>query len=257
MASQEDDVRPLDKITSSKAFTDATEGISVKTTSYESFLDGSKKSTFDCVLLTFMKAVSCDDLEMKQDYYDFYTMAPIIHYAVAKKEQDEEELKGVTTYLRKTCDKKLMTDDALMLGDLTNMEEDVKSLVSGISQMKAKYEELKSQTVVPAFSKFDKDGNGTIDPKELGQLSKDLGQEITEEQIEEAMKELDLNGDGVVDLEEFSRWYFTGMKSYGGVMKGLLQTKNSTLTIFDVLAKENITKIINEDKTMTKHRVKI
>jgi hypothetical protein len=54
------------------------------------------------------------------------------------------------------------------------------------------------------------------------------------------MKELDLNGDGVIDLEEFTRWYFTGMKSYGGAMKGLLQAKSSTLTIFDVLAKENI-----------------
>ena len=48
------------------------------------------------------------------------------------------------------------------------------------------------------------------------------------------MKDLDLNGDGVIDLEEFSAWYFTGMKSYskgkrtmlklGGLGKGLLDS---------------------------------
>lgn len=33
--------------------------------------------------------------------------------------------------------------------------------------------------------------------------------------------------------------------------------RNQTSTIFDVLAKEDIQKIINEDKSMTKHRIKI
>lgn len=71
------------------------------------------------------------------------------------------------------------------------------------------------------------------------------------------MKDLDMNSDGVIDLEEFSRWYFTGMKSYAGTTRGLFQMKNSAYTVFDVLGKQNIQKIIDEDKTMTKHRVKI
>ena len=67
MASEEDDVYPFDKIISSKAYTDneSSNKYFIKTTSYEKFLDGTKVDTFDCVLLTFMKAVSCDDLEMK------------------------------------------------------------------------------------------------------------------------------------------------------------------------------------------------
>lgn len=54
------------------------------------------------------------------------------------------------------------------------------------------------------------------------------------------MKDLDLNGDGVIDEEEFSRWYFSGMKAYNGEKKSMIQMRNQTSTIFDVLAKEDI-----------------
>lgn len=67
LASAEDDVYPFDKIVSSSAFqnNEAAKKFVVKTTTYEKFLDGSKEDMFDFVLLTFMKAVSSDDLEMK------------------------------------------------------------------------------------------------------------------------------------------------------------------------------------------------
>lgn len=71
------------------------------------------------------------------------------------------------------------------------------------------------------------------------------------------MKDLDLNGDGVVDQAEFSRWYFTGMKSYNSNTRSMLQMRNQTSTIFDILAKEDIMKLLHEDQTMTKHKVKI
>jgi Ca2+-binding EF-hand superfamily protein len=35
--------------------------------------------------------------------------------------------------------------------------------------------------VKPSYDKFDKDGNGTIDLNELGQLSAELGQPLSEE----------------------------------------------------------------------------
>jgi Ca2+-binding EF-hand superfamily protein len=57
-----------------------------------------------------------------------------------------------------------MSDEPISFGDLNNAEECVTGLASGLSQMKAKFEQIKSENVVPAFSKFDKDGNGTIDP---------------------------------------------------------------------------------------------
>ena len=67
------------------------------------------------------------------------------------------------------------------------------------------------------------------------------------------MVDLDLNGDGVIDKKEFSRWFFTGMKAYNGNTRNMLQLRNQTSTIFDILAKEEIQNLIKEDKTMTKH----
>ena len=117
--------------------------------------------------------------------------------------------------------------------------------------------EIFDGTVKKAFDKFDKDGNGTIDSKELQELSAMLGQPLTDEQLEGALKDLDLNGDGVIDTKEFARWYFTGMKAYNGATRSMLQMRNQTSTIFDVLAKDDIQKILKDDKSMTKHRIKI
>jgi len=66
-----------------------------------------------------------------------------------------------------------------------------------------------------AFNNFDTNKSGNIDKSELAALSKILGHELTEEQLDTALKDLDLNEDGVIDFDEFARWYFTGMKCYG------------------------------------------
>lgn len=76
--------------------------------------------------------------------------------------------------------------------------------------------------VSPAFAKFDKDNSGAIDKEELGLLSKELGTELTEDQLNAALVDLDMNKDGVIDLKEFSRWYFTGMKPFNGSRRTLL-----------------------------------
>lgn len=52
---------------SSKAFTDhdSAKNYVIKSTTYEKFLDGKMKDSFEVVLLVFMGAISSDDLEMK------------------------------------------------------------------------------------------------------------------------------------------------------------------------------------------------
>lgn len=47
------------------------------------------------------------------------------------------------------------------------------------------------------------------------------------------------------------------MKSYNGSTRSMIQIRNQTTTLFDVMAKEDIKKLLAEDKSMTKHRLKI
>jgi hypothetical protein len=52
-------------------------------------------------------------------------------------------------------------------------------------------------------------------------LCSELGFELDGDQVAEAMKDLDLNGDGVIDIKEFARWWFSGMKSYSNVKRNM------------------------------------
>lgn len=224
LASHDDDFQPWDKIVTSKAFSDHEKfkHYELKSTTYEKFLEGKMKDDFDVVLLVFMGAVSADDLEMKQDYYDYYTKVPIVHFSFAKLKQDKEEMNGVSQYLKKTCEKSLFKGSPLLFEDLNDTDSCVGSLYSDLSDLNDKKNEVYTSFVEPSYNKFDKDGNGTIDLQELGMLAKELGQPLNEEQLQEAMTDLDLNGDGVIDKKEFSRWYFTGMKAYNGDTRNML-----------------------------------
>lgn len=51
--------------------------------------------------------------------------------------------------------------------------------------------------ILEAFKVFDKDNSGKISPAELRQVMSNLGEKLSDEEVEEMMKEADLNGDGV------------------------------------------------------------
>lgn len=92
--------------------------------------------------------------------------------------------------------------------------------------------------VKKTFSKYDTDGSGSIDKDELAVLCKELGCELDEDQLEEALIDLDLNKDGVIDFDEFSRWYFTGMKPYNGTRRSMLKIGKHTASVFNALAEK-------------------
>ena len=62
------------------------------------------------------------------------------------------------------------------------------------------------EVVCPAFAKFDKDGSGSIDNQEVLDLLQgpDIQNLCSMEAIEAAVKEIDANGDGEIDYEEFT-----------------------------------------------------
>ena len=59
------------------------------------------------------------------------------------------------------------------------------------------------------FKKFDKDGSGYLDTKELDALFRTLGVTLSKNELETAVFVLDKNGDGHVSQEEFVRWWET------------------------------------------------
>ncbi|OMJ80243.1 hypothetical protein SteCoe_19560 [Stentor coeruleus] len=54
-----------------------------------------------------------------------------------------------------------------------------------------------------AFSLFDKDGNGSITTKEFGAVMKSLGQNPTEAELRDMIKEVDPDGKGTAEFPEF------------------------------------------------------
>lgn len=58
-----------------------------------------------------------------------------------------------------------------------------------------------------AFRKYDADSSGAINVDELGSLCAELGFELSESALEQALRELDTNGDGTVGFDEFTAWW--------------------------------------------------
>lgn len=53
------------------------------------------------------------------------------------------------------------------------------------------------------FNLIDTDGSGCISPEELGALIEQVGLKISQEELDELVKEIDIDGSGEIDFQEF------------------------------------------------------
>ncbi|OAY66029.1 Caltractin [Ananas comosus] len=68
---------------------------------------------------------------------------------------------------------------------------------------RSRISQQKRQEIKEAFDLFDIDGSGTIDGKELNVAMRALGFEMTEEQINQMIADVDKDGSGAIDFDEF------------------------------------------------------
>ena len=59
------------------------------------------------------------------------------------------------------------------------------------------------------FKVFDMEDNGFISVAELSHVMTSLGEELTEEEVKEMIKEADIDGDGQVSYEDFKKFYLS------------------------------------------------
>ena len=90
-----------------------------------------------------------------------------------------------------------------------------------------------------AFRVFDKDGNGFISAAELRHVMTNLGEKLTDEEVDEMIREADIDGDGQVNYEGeavcvFLKW---GTSLLFCVIKHVNPDNDSCMSVLSCVAK--------------------
>ncbi|KAF8859290.1 BC4, calmodulin [Acephala macrosclerotiorum] len=73
-----------------------------------------------------------------------------------------------------------------------------------LSMMARKSKSLDTESELKAaFAVFDKDNDGVISAAELRDVMASIGENLTDAEVDEVMKEVDQDGNGSIDFEEF------------------------------------------------------
>ncbi|EPS61190.1 hypothetical protein M569_13611 [Genlisea aurea] len=107
-------------------------------------------------------------------------------------------VKDLETVIRSLDEEDPTAAELHFQGNQTVQFSDLFDFLSLKIQVSDTEEELKE-----AFKVFDKDQNGFISPNELRQVMISLGEKLSDEEVEQMIKEADLDGDGLVNYDDF------------------------------------------------------
>ncbi|XP_052105394.1 calmodulin-A-like [Mytilus californianus] len=72
--------------------------------------------------------------------------------------------------------------------------------------MARKYSEIREmKEITDAFKMFDRNGDGVISAAELRQVMTNMGQKLSDKDVDSMIKEADMDGDGQINYAEFIR----------------------------------------------------
>lgn len=95
-----------------------------------------------------------------------------------------------------------------VLGDAGD-EEDALSLLFTTEQLQPGSEQTMRKKLRELFQEIDLDNSGDLCAEEVARLSTNMGADLNAAELDEAMREMDADGDGRVDFEEFQTWWMT------------------------------------------------
>merc|ERR1712071_311631 len=91
-----------------------------------------------------------------------------------------------------------------MINDIDTDGNGVIDFPEFVTLMEARMKQVDTcDEIREAFRIFDRDGNGFISAEELKSLMTSLGEKLTEKEVNEMIREADVDGDGRVNYEEF------------------------------------------------------
>lgn len=191
-----------------------------------------------------LQPIEVDELEMQEEFFEHYLNAPITALF-----SNQGEVALPDSFKDKVSHK--FHHEGLDLSKLVDV------FSADLVKLKATHTQTENDTLKKVFAKYDADESGAIDKEELAKLSADLGHELEEDQLDAALKDLDLNGDGVIDYDEFKRWYFSGMKAYSGKKRSMLKFRNGFGSLSQALADPELVALINANQNTVKQSVNL
>jgi calmodulin len=87
--------------------------------------------------------------------------------------------------------------------DNENIQFDQFIEIMNCEMSESEIENENESEIIDEFGVFDKDGDGKITAAELTHIMKNLGEPLTQEEVDEMIAQADTNKDGIIDYAEF------------------------------------------------------